>query len=120
VCADAAVTAVGAGLQATIFDAIEAGKRGMARSYEAAERKVPDFGAKAEAAMVDFLARQPNRRAAGEDITEAVCRAIGCHGRQLGAIYKRLIGRRLQVTRSDLPRRHGHASVGGKEYELIA
>ena len=107
-------------MQLTIDHAIAAGQVGMAISLESATRKDPEFGQKAEAAMVDFLAQQPKRRAAGEDITEAVCQAIGCHGRQLGAIYKRLIGVRLQVTRSDLPRRYGHASVGGKEYELIA
>lgn len=108
------------GEQLTLEHAQAAGAQGMALSLDAAQRKDPDFGVKAEAAMVAFLAAKPNRRAHGEDITEAVCKAIGCHGRQLGAIYKRLIGTRLQVTRSDLPRRHGHASVGGKEYELIA
>ena len=106
--------------QLTLEQAQAAGQAGMSLSLEAAHRKDPDFSIKAERAMVEFLGSRPNRRAAGEDITEAVCKAIGCHGRQLGAIYKRLIGTRLQVTRSDLKRRHGHASVGGKEYELIA
>ena len=106
--------------QLTLDDAQTAGAVGMAISLEAATKRDPDFGQKAERAMVQFLAQQPKRRAKGEEITEAVCQAIGCHGRQLGAIYKRLIGVRLQVTQSNLPRRYGHGSLGAKEYELIA
>lgn len=111
----------GAFRQLTLDDAIAAGREGMAQSVESAERRDPLFREKAEAAILRHLAASPDRCAPGEELTE-VARAHGAEckdGRAFGAVFLSLARRGLiRCLRSDLPRKRGHGSSGGKLWAL--
>jgi hypothetical protein len=107
--------------QFTIEDAIAAGEAGMAQATDAAERKDSFFMEKAEAAFLRHLQASPDRCAPGEELTE-VARAHGCNckdGRAFGSVFQSMARRGLiRCLRSDLPRKHGNGTSGGKLWAL--
>ena len=101
--------------QLTIEDAIHAGKVGMSVSFANAQDCNPQFAEIAERAILAHL--HAVRQASGEELTElarnhgAVCR----DGRAFGSVFKSLSKRGLiRCIRSDLPRKRGHGTSGGK------
>lgn len=110
-------------VQLTITDAIAAGEIGMQRSAEAAERRDPDFRTKATHAMLAHLRAAPLRRAAGEDLVDAALAAgaVPPDARAFGGIFLALSRRNvIRCLRSDLPRKRGHGTTGGKLWELCS
>jgi hypothetical protein len=79
-----------------------------------AEREVPGFAARAEAAVLDKLTKGP---ASGEDITDHVQQVVGFgDGRCMGPIFASLLRRGLIVVIGEARRRRGHGSRGGSIY----
>lgn len=104
--------------QFTIDDAIRAGHLGMRRAESSADRRTPGFAARVASYMAALLtARGPM---SGEDLVDAA-KAAGFHGtgddRCFGAAFTRLrLEHGAPILRSDLPRRRGHATSGGRLY----
>jgi hypothetical protein len=97
-----------------------AGQAGMAQADAAAERRCPDYRVTAEGVMLAFLAAAPERCAAGEDLVDAARRALPqIGGRAFGNVIRSMSVRGLiRCVRSDLPRRNGHGTSGGKLWAL--
>lgn len=93
------------------------GEVGMQQAEQAAARVEPSFRERAEALILQKLARGP---ASAEDCTDYV-RAAGLQmadGRALGATYASLRSRGLIHKVADCPRRRGHGTAGGSVYAL--
>lgn len=107
--------------QLSLDVAIEAGQAGMAQALDSAERRDPLFKEKAEAAIVACLHACKQRRASSEDLVDAA-RAAGLNpgdGRAFGPIFQSMAKRGvIRCLRSDLPRRHGHGTSGGRLWTL--
>lgn len=94
-----------------------AGVEGARRAETAAARVEPSFREKAEALILQKLARGA---APGEDITDFV-RAAGlpmADGRALGATYSSLAKRGLITQVGSCKRRRGHGTAGGIVWAL--
>lgn len=103
--------------QLTIDDAIRQGDIAMRRAEAAADRRSPDFSRRAASYMAALLTA--NGPMSGEDLVDAARAAGYCPAddRAFGAAFQRL--RRdhgAPILRSDLPRRRGHATSGGRLY----
>jgi hypothetical protein len=108
-------------LQLTLDDAIAAGTEGMAQATDAAVLKDPIFMEKAIEAILRHLQASPDRCAPGEELVD-VARAHGAQckdGRAFGSVFQALMRRGLiRCLRSDLPRKRGHGTSGGKLWAL--
>jgi hypothetical protein len=107
--------------QISLSYAVVAGEAGMARAADAAERRDPAFRTKAEMAVLAHLAAAPSRCASGEDLVDAAIVAGACapDARAFGSVFLSLSKRGLiRCVRSDLPRRRGHGTSGGKLWSL--
>ena len=106
--------------QTTIQDAIDAGNRGMSISIESAERRDPEFRAKAERAILAHLAASPLNQCGGEELVEVARLHVQVKdGRAFGAVFKSLAHRGLiRCLRADLPRVHGRGTSGGRLWAL--
>ena len=105
---------VGNGAQMRL--ALTLGAQGMALSIEAAERRDPEFRAKAESAILRHLSACPGLQCSGEELVEVARLHAPCKdGRAFGAIFKSLAHRGLiRCLRSDLPRKYGNGTSGGR------
>jgi hypothetical protein len=101
------------------FNPREAGRAAAALATAKAERGNPGFTLQARAFVLAYLSE--HGPSPGEDITEAgINSGIRCKdGRAWGSIYGRMSGVQIECLRSDLPRRNGHGSSGGKLWGLI-
>lgn len=109
-------------MQEQLSLAIAAGQLGMQRAAEAAERQDPDFRTKAAHAMLAHLRAAPLKQAAGEDLVDAALAAgaIPPDARAFGGIFLSLSRRNvIRCLRSDLPRKRGHGTSGGKLWGLV-
>lgn len=101
--------------QLTLDDAIAAGNAGMAISMEHATARDPMFAEKAKAAILAHLAVVGS--ASGEDLVD-IAEAHGARppdARSFGGVFQSLARRGLiHCLRSDLPRKRGHGTSGGK------
>jgi len=92
--------------------------RGMARTAQAAEDAVPDFGARAAAVILRALAAGPQ---SGEQLTLA-CRRAGVlpprDDRAFGPVYMRLARAGHIVKAGTVPRLRGHHTAGGNLWRL--
>ena len=99
----------------TVQKAREAGARAGKRAADRAEREDDGFRDRAAAFVLGYL--QQHGASSGEDITAAMVQA-GIQPkdkRAFGSVYRVLSERRQIVClRSDLPRRLGHGTSGGK------
>lgn len=108
--------------QLSIFDAIAAGQEAAGRCLDRAVRSDPSFADRAKVAILAHLAT--HGPTSGEDLTEA-CKKSGIvpsDDRAFGGVFLGLINpRNPQITclRSDLPRKHGHGTSGGKLWALV-
>ncbi|MBN9410853.1 MAG: hypothetical protein J0H69_17045 [Burkholderiales bacterium] len=97
-----------------------AGQAGMQLSLLAALDRSPDFAEVAKTAILRHL--RDNGATAGEDLVE-VARAHGAHAkddRAFGGIFHSLSRKNLiRCLRSDLPRKRGHGTSGGKLWALV-
>jgi hypothetical protein len=104
---------------ASLVTALSAGQHGMAISLESAEKRDPEFKAKAQTAILSHL--KAVGQASGEDLTD-VARAHGAvppDSRAFGGIFQALARKGLiRCLRSDLPRRNGHGTSGGRLWAL--
>lgn len=101
----------------TLSAARAAGQLGQQLATDRAEREVPNFSARAEAAILKRLADGP---ASGEELTDFV-RASGVQfadGRALGGIYSSMRKRGLIHVVGTCPRKKGHGTAGGLVWEL--
>lgn len=110
-------------MQADLFDAIAAGRQAASACLDKAQRAAPYFADKAKAAILAHLAA--NGPTSGEDLTDA-CKAAGIvpsnDDRAFGGVFLGLSNPRnpkIQCLRSDLPRKHGHGTSGGKLWSLV-
>lgn len=99
----------------------ELGEQAAAACLAKARRADPEFSEKAAAAILAHLAT--HGPTSGEDLT-AMCMASGIipiNGpKAFGGVFLSLSKRHLIVClRSDLPRRFGHGTSGGKLWALI-
>jgi hypothetical protein len=108
--------------QATIFDAIAKGEQGM----QACADKAESLGFSTEAArafVINWLAEYGPT--AGEDLVEAAEKTgrtdlRGHDQRCWGAVFGKLSKtNRIRCLRSDLPRKRGHGTSGGKLWALV-
>ena len=109
------------GVQLTIDDAIAAGRAGMQLSQDAAERRDPNFSARAQQAFIAHLQAAPLHQASGEDLVDAALAAgaVPDDSRAFGGVFLALSRRGvIRCLRSDLPRRRGHGTSGGKLWGL--
>lgn len=101
--------------------AIAAGAHGMALAIDAAERRDPLFRAKAEQAILKHLAHAPMFRASGEELVH-IAKGMGAvphDDRAFGSVFQQMERRGLtRCLRSDLPRKRGHGTSGGKLWGL--
>lgn len=107
--------------QLTIDDAIAAGDCGMHRAIEAAERRDPRFRDRAQQAFIAHLQSAPMRQASGEDLVDAALAAgaVPSDARAFGGVFLSLSHRGvIACIRSDLPRKRGHGTSGGRLWEL--
>lgn len=84
-----------------------------------ADREDPGFSARAQAFVLDYLARHGT--ASGEDITDA-CKAAGivpADDRAFGAVYSTLSRRGLIVFAGFCARRKGHCTAGGRLWRRV-
>jgi len=92
--------------------------RGMARTAQAAEDAVPDFGTRAAAVILRELATGPQ---SGEQLTLA-CRRAGVlpprDDRAFGPVYMRLARAGHIVKAGTVPRLRGHHTAGGNLWRL--
>lgn len=81
-----------------------------------------DFSRRATAFILHYLSQQKERRAPGEDITDA-CKAEGIKpqkdDRSFGPIYMALAKKGRIVKDGNVKRRKGHACHGGIIWKLI-
>ena len=105
--------------QMTIDDAIAAGDAAIRRSAARAERDIPGFSRRAASYMAAYLtAHGPT---SGEDLVDAAIAAgyAPADGRAFGAALRALLrDHDVRVLRSDLPRRRGHGTTGGRLYGM--
>lgn len=108
--------------QATIFDAIAAGET----AAQACADKAETLGFSTDAArsfVIRWLAEYGPTP--GEELVEAARNTrrpdlIPHDGRAFGAVFLTLQRQhRIRCLRSDLPRKHGHGSSGGKLWALV-
>lgn len=103
--------------QLTLTEARAAGEHGMSVSMARAERADPEFKAKAEEAILRHL--RTVGEASGEDLVE-IAKAHGAtppDDRSFGGIFISLSSKSrglIRCVRSDLPRKRGHGTTGGK------
>lgn len=84
-----------------------------------AEGRNPGFTLLACAFVLTYLTK--NGPSPGEDIVAAGAAAgITSHdARAWGSIFGRMSNKQIRCIRSDLPRKHGHGTSGGKLWGLI-
>lgn len=107
----------------SIDEARQQGQIFLELSLRKATRSNPEFAEKAKALILKHLAT--HGPTSGEDLTDA-CKAAGIvpenDDRAFGGVYFSLANQtcpRIRVLRSDLPRRRGHGTTGGKLYGLV-
>lgn len=91
------------------------GQQGMALSLERAERHQPDFASTAKAAILSHL--EAVGQASGEDLVDVAIAhgAVPPDARAFGGIFQSLSrAKQIVCLRSDLPRKRGHGTSGGK------
>lgn len=94
------------------------GEEGAARSLAKAERADPEFGAKAEKAILDHL--RVVGQASGEVLTD-VAMAHGARphdARSFGPVFARLLRANRVFVIGYAPRLKGHGCMGAKIYAL--
>jgi hypothetical protein len=105
----------------TLQTAREAGEQAAALCLDRARRADPEFVAKATAAILAHL--QIVGHASGEDLVD-VAIAYGARpadARAFGGIFQKLSRQKLiTCLRSDLPRRRGHSTSGGKLWAIVS
>ena len=105
----------------TMAHARAAGQRAGQKAADKAEGQAPGFREAAQAFVLGFL--KQHGPSSGEDITAAMVLA-GIRPRDkraFGPVYQALAGKRMGLIvclRSDLPRRLGHGTSGGKLWGL--
>lgn len=95
------------------------GERGMAISLQAAERVQPDFSETAKRAILAHLSAVG--QASGEDLVDVAIAhgATPPDARAFGGIFQSLSrAKQIVCIRSDLPRKRGHGTSGGKLWGL--
>lgn len=105
--------------QLTIDHAIAAGGHGMAVSYAKAQSLDSSFRDRATVAILAHL--RAVGECSGEDLTE-IAKAHGAaptDDRAFGAVFKRLLSRRIVQVVGYGPRRKGHGCHGAKIYALV-
>lgn len=109
--------------QLTIDDAIAAGHDCAARALEKAQRADSAFADRAKAFILEHL--KNFGPTSGEDLTQA-CKDAGIvpanDDRAFGGIFFSLShpkNSRIRCLRSDLPRRFGHGTSGGRLWGLV-
>jgi hypothetical protein len=106
--------------QVSIFDSIAAGQQASEACTAKAIRKDPLFAQKAEAAILNHL--RIVGHCSGEVLTD-LAEAMGAvphDGRAFGSVFRNLARKGLIVClRSDLPRKNGHGTSGGKLWGLV-
>jgi hypothetical protein len=105
----------------TLQTAREAGEQAAALCLAKAERSDQEFVAKATAAILAHL--RAMGQASGEDLVD-VAIAYGARpaeSRSFGGIFQKLSRQKLiTYLRSDLPRRRGHGTSGGKLWAIVS
>lgn len=107
---------------ATFFQAQIAGEQGMAISLDKAEKHSPGFAEAAKEAILAHL--KAVGQASGEDLVE-IAKAHGAvpenGDRAFGGIFNSLRkGGQIVCLRSDLPRKRGHGTSGGRLWAIGA
>lgn len=109
--------------QLTIDDAIAAGHDCAARALDKAQRADNTFAERAKAFMLEHLKNFGDT--SGEDLTDA-CKAAGIRpqndDRAFGGVFLSLSNPsapRIRCIRSDLPRKYGHGTSGGRLWGLV-
>jgi hypothetical protein len=106
--------------QLSIEDAISAGQIAMQACADKAERDFPQFREKAREAILAHL--RVVGQCSGEELTD-IAKAHGAvppDARAFGAVFQGLArGGFIVCLRSDLPRRRGHGTSGGRLWELV-
>jgi hypothetical protein len=97
----------------------KAGEEAATRCAAKADQRNPGFTFMARDFVLRYLTA--HGRSAGEDIVDAATQSgIRAHdARAWGSVFGRLSGKHIRCTRSDLVRRKGHGTSGGKEWELV-
>jgi hypothetical protein len=107
--------------QMTIDQAIAAGEQAMQSCTDKAEELGFDTKAAREF-VLHYL--QMHGSTAGEDLVDAAERTgrpdlIAHDARAWGGVFASLSGRRIHCLRSDLPRKRGHGTSGGKLWAIL-
>lgn len=109
--------------QLSIFDAIAQGQEAAGRCLDKAVRAAPDFAERAKAQILSHLAT--HGPASGEELTNA-CKQAGIaplnDDRAFGGVFLGLSNPRnpqIVCLRSDLPRKFGHGTSGGRLWALV-
>lgn len=98
----------------------EVGAAMAAMATEHAERHVTEgFTLLARDFVLRYLTEHGN--SAGEDIVDAgIAKGIkGKDGRAWGSVFANMNGKQILCIRSDLPRRHGRGTSGGRLWGLM-
>lgn len=110
-------------LQLSIFDAIAVGQQAATACLDKAQRADPSFADRAKAVIMVHLAT--HGPTSGEDLTSA-CKTAGIvpinDDRAFGGVFLGLSNPKnpqIVCLRSDLPRKHGHGTSGGKLWALV-
>lgn len=84
-----------------------------------AEERNPGFTLRARDFVIRYLSEHGN--SPGEEIVEAASAGgIFCEDRRAwGSVFARMSGKQIRCLRSDLPRRAGHGTGGGRLWSLI-
>lgn len=101
--------------QMTLDLARKLGDTGMRRAASSADRRIPDFSRRVCEYCLTLLALEGPM--SGETLVERA-RAAGFDapdGRAYGQAF-RMLAQRAVILRSDLPRRHGRGTSGGRLY----
>lgn len=106
------------------FDAARAaGRAGASAALKCAEKEDPEFSAKAKAAILAHL--RVVGQASGEDLVD-IAKAKGAIPRKgdraFGGVFLALANPKnpqIWCIRSDLPRKRGHGTSGGKLWGLV-
>jgi hypothetical protein len=103
----------------TVAVAREVGRLASESCTQRAERGNPEFSLQARQFVVQYLTDHGN--SSGEDIVEAATAAgIRSHDKRAwGSVFSRMNGKQIRCLRSDLPRKHGHGTSGGKLWALV-
>lgn len=105
--------------QLDLLTAINAGITGANQCLAKAQRSNPLFSQRAATAILNHL--KAVRIASGEELTEIAIAhgARPADARAFGGVFRMLSQRGLIVClRSDLPRKSGHGTSGGRLWEL--